>query len=86
MVCFFLYFYFFLGTANITGFGGRLIEELEKLTTNETKLYASIQGDRQYLSFQGATMLLTSADTKEIWLSKEEYYARGPSIVHQKFL
>jgi actin, other eukaryote len=70
-----------------TGFGGlgaRLTRELTALAPPAMRLNVVAPGERGVSAWIGGSILSSLATFQSMWITKEEYSASGPTIVHTK--
>jgi len=65
-----------------SGFEDRLHREIQKLAG--VTAYVIDAADRDKSAWIGGSILASMANFKKMWITKQDYYEYGPSIVHKK--
>jgi centractin len=65
-------------------FGDRLLSEVRRIAPKEAKLRIWAPPDRHLSAWTGGSILAALASFSQLWISKEEYAADGPSVVFRK--
>ncbi len=66
------------------GIAERLKKELQALAPQGMEINIIASPDRNILSWKGGSILASSKDFQNMWISRAEYDESGPSIVHRK--
>ncbi|CAJ0957425.1 unnamed protein product, partial [Mesorhabditis belari] len=74
------------GSTMFTGFGVRLLAEMQKLAPAETKVKISAPQERIYSTWIGGSILGALDTFRRMWVSKKEWEDEGKKILHKKFL
>lgn len=75
------------GATMFEGFAERMKSELLKIAPSDVKIVVSKPSEGvKYPAWTGASMFASLSTFQDACLSREEYYERGRSIVHRKFL
>ena len=64
----------------------RLTNELQQLTTVNTKVKVVAQPERKYAVWIGGSILASLSTFQALWITRQEYDETGPAIVHRKCL
>ena len=72
------------GNTMLTGFVDRLRNEINQLTPPRYCCKVIAPPERYYLSWVGASILVSLSQFSQYWIKKELYEERGPSVVHEK--
>ena len=72
------------GTTLFNGIGERLGKEIISLAPPTMKIKIIAPPERKYSAWLGGSLLASSDDFEERWVTKEEYAKNGYSIVHSK--
>ena len=72
------------GSTMFPGIKERLTKEITALAPATMKIKVVAQPERKYSAWIGGSILASSAEFKERWISKAEYDESGPAIVHRK--
>jgi actin-related protein len=76
------------GNTMYPGFPERMEMEITALASSTMKIKVLAPPERQYSVWVGGSLLAseqTFQDSKSSWIAKDEYFDKGPSIVHKKF-
>ena len=71
------------GTTMFPGVADRIQKEVQALVPPTTKIKVIAQ-DSKYSVWVGGSILASLSFFQQMWITKEEYDERGPSIVHRK--
>ena len=71
------------GTTMYAGFAERLHKELTALAPSTVKIKITAPPERKYSAWIGGSILYSLSSFQQLWISKEEYYEHGPSIINQ---
>lgn len=74
------------GTTMFPGLPERLTNELQMLTTVNTKVKVIAQPERKYAVWIGGSILASLSTFQALWITRQEYDETGPAIVHRKCL
>lgn len=75
-------------SGNITLFSGfreRLKDDVIALAPSATQVDVITSPDQEYLPWKGGKMLVPIFSANSMWLTKAEYSAQGPIVVHRRF-
>jgi len=72
------------GTTMFAGIADRLQKELVNLAPSTMKIKIMTPPECKYSVWSGGSILSSLSTFRQMWISKEEYDERGPSIVHRK--
>ena len=74
------------GTTMYQGITERMTKELEALTPDAMTIQIIAPPERKYSVWIGGSILASLNTFQTNWITKDEYYESGPSIVHRKCL
>jgi actin, other eukaryote len=74
------------GTTMYQGLTERMTKELEALTPDAMTIRVIAPPERKYSVWIGGSILASLNTFQTNWITKDEYYESGPSIVHRKCL
>jgi actin len=72
------------GNTMYTGFSERLQKELAALCDSSSCVKVIAPKERKYLCWAGGSILASTMNSEDAWMTKEAYEEQGASIVHQK--
>ena len=72
------------GSTMFPGIVERMEEEMLSLAPVMQKIKITAQPDRKYAAWIGGSMLGSHSNFQQMWVSQQEYYEYGPSIVSRK--
>eukprot|EP00164_Ancoracysta_twista_P011629 GFYU01017998.1.p1 GENE.GFYU01017998.1~~GFYU01017998.1.p1 ORF type:complete len:380 (-),score=106.84 GFYU01017998.1:154-1293(-) len=72
------------GSTMFKRFGDRLLSEVKKYAPKDIKIRISAPPERKYSAWMGGGILASLGTFKQMWISSEEYFEDGVSIVHRK--
>lgn len=72
------------GTTMFPGIDTRLESELKALAPASVHVKVFAPPERKYSVWIGGSILSSLSSFSQMWITKEEYDERGPSIVHEK--
>jgi actin-related protein len=72
------------GTTLFNGIGDRLYHEITNLAPDSMEVKIIAPPERKYSAWLGGSLLASSDNFEERWVTKEEYAKDGYSIVHSK--
>ena len=72
------------GSTMFPGFTDRMLKEITALTTPTMKVKIVAPPQRMYNVWLGGSVIASLSTFNQMWVSKEEYYEHGPTIVHRK--
>ena len=74
------------GTSLIQNYSNRLNRELVTISPNNIKVKIVAGSDRQFLAWNGGSLISSLATFQSMWITHAEYEENGPSIIHRKCL
>ncbi|CAJ1965045.1 unnamed protein product [Cylindrotheca closterium] len=72
------------GCTKFPGFKERLTKEMAALAPNTLEVNVLAMAEPQNTPWVGASVVASLDEFQNMWISKEEFYKKGPSIVHSK--
>ncbi|CAH0394012.1 unnamed protein product [Bemisia tabaci] len=72
------------GSTLFKGFGDRLLAEIKKLSSKDTKIRISAPQERLYSTWIGGSILASLDTFKKMWVSKQEFHDGGLREFHRK--
>ena len=66
------------------GFPARILEEMKKRWTGETKIKLLAPSERELSSWIGGAVVASMDEFKNNWITKAEYSETGKQIVHMR--
>eukprot|EP00920_Eleutheroschizon_duboscqi_P041931 GHVT01100607.1.p1 GENE.GHVT01100607.1~~GHVT01100607.1.p1 ORF type:complete len:306 (+),score=35.47 GHVT01100607.1:364-1281(+) len=72
------------GSTLFKGFGDRLLNEIRKVAPADVRIRVSAPPERNLSAWTGGSILASLASFSNMWITKEEYDERGPSIIESK--
>ena len=72
------------GTTTCPGFSERVQQEVSALASSAFEVKVVAPPERKYSTWIGGSILASHAKFQQMWITKEEYFEAGPSIVHRK--
>lgn len=72
------------GSTLFKGFGDRLLSEIKKHVTKDTKIRIAAPQERLYSTWMGGSILASLDTFKKMWISKREFDEEGQRAIHRK--
>ena len=72
------------GTTMFPGIADRMQKEITALAPSTMEIKIVAPPERQLSAWRGGSILASLSTFQQMWISKQEYYEVGPSIVHRK--
>ena len=72
------------GLTMCPGFSDRMQKEVTYIAPSTSDIQVIVPDERKCAAWKGGSLLASLSTFKEMWISKQEYYESGPSIVQQK--
>ncbi|KAL7673357.1 hypothetical protein ACOME3_008216 [Neoechinorhynchus agilis] len=72
------------GSTLFRGFGDRLLMELRKKVSIDTKIKISAPRERLYSTWIGGSILASLDTFKKMWITKKEWENDGPKIIRKR--
>lgn len=72
------------GTSMLPGMAERVAKELTALAPSAFAVQVAAPLKRKHSAWLGGSSLSSTKAFRQMWISRDEYYACGPTIVHQK--
>lgn len=72
------------GSTMFEGIAARMEKEIRSMAPESMKVKVIADSDRKYGAYKGGSILGSLSTFEQQWITKEEYYESGPSIVHRK--
>ncbi|XP_027684366.2 actin, cytoplasmic 2 [Chelonia mydas] len=72
------------GTTMYPGIADRMQKEITALAPSTMKIKIIAPPERKYSVWIGGSILASLSTFQQMWISKQEYFESGPSMVHRK--